>query len=241
MLAPLFSRESVAAVLITLKECAPTSCTLPLLAAACCCSPALTHSLLLTSRPFGAEGRGGYFDSHGIVRDIIQNHLLQVMALIAMERPVSLAPNDVRDEKQKLLRCVQPVVYPRDVVLGQYDASDDGTFPAYADDPSVPPGSRAVTFASCVLRVWNDRWAGVPFILKAGKALDERKTEVRIQFKDAPTDICAGGAAPPGPLPRSAGRNELVIRVQPREAICASRGAAALPAVPCRAVLCCFA
>jgi glucose-6-phosphate 1-dehydrogenase len=191
MLSPLFCRASVACVLITLKE------------------------------PFGVERRGGYFDSHGIVRDIIQNHLLQVMALVAMERPVSLAPDDVRDEKQKLLRCVQPVVYPRDVVLGQYTRSADGALPGYTDDPTVPAGSRTATFASCVLRVWNDRWSGVPFILKAGKALDERKTEVRIQFKDSPTDICTGGAAPPGPLPRSAGRNELVIRVQPREAICA--------------------
>ncbi len=120
------------------------------------------------------------------------------------------------------------VVYPRDVVLGQYVRSEDGALPAYTDDPTVPPGSRTATFASCVLRVWNDRWAGVPFILKAGKALNERKTEIRIQFRDTPTDICAGFSAPPGPLPRPAGRNELVIRVQPREAICACCGACCL-------------
>ena len=182
LLGPLFCRASVACVLITLKE------------------------------PFGAEGRGGYFDAHGIVRDVVQNHLLQVMALIAMERPVSLAPNDVRDEKHKLLRACAPVAFPADVVLGQYEG--------YDEEPGVPPGSRTPTFASAVLRVWNDRWAGVPFILKAGKSLDERKTEVRVQFKPLPTDICAD-MGPGGPLPRAAGRNELVIRVQPREAICA--------------------
>jgi len=139
-----------------------------------------------------------------VVRDVIQNHLLQVFALLAMERPVSLAASDVRDEKNKVLRCVAPVAYPRDVVLGQYDG--------YADEPGVRAGSRTPTFAACVLRVRNDRWAGVPFILKAGKSLDERKTEVRIQFKDAPDDLCGFGAA-------SAGRNELVIRVQPKEAM----------------------
>ena len=174
ILGPLFCRERVAAVVITLKE------------------------------PFGTAGRAGYFDKFGVVRDVIQNHLLQVFALLAMERPVSLAASDVRDEKNKVLRCVAPVAYPRDVVLGQYDG--------YVDEPGVRPGSRTPTFAACVLRVRNDRWAGVPFILKAGKALDERKTEVRIQFKDAPDDLCGFGAA-------SAGRNELVIRVQPKEAM----------------------
>ena len=174
ILGPLFCRERVAAVVITLKE------------------------------PFGTAGRAGYFDAFGVVRDVIQNHLLQVFALLAMERPVSLAASDVRDEKNKVLRCVAPVAYPRDVVLGQYDG--------YAQEPGVRPGSRTPTFAACVLRVRNDRWAGVPFILKAGKALDERKTEVRIQFKDAPDDLCGFGAA-------SAGRNELVIRVQPKEAM----------------------
>ena len=174
ILGPLFCRERVAAVVITLKE------------------------------PFGTAGRAGYFDAFGVVRDVIQNHLLQVFALLAMERPVSLAASDVRDEKNKVLRCVAPVAYPRDVVLGQYDG--------YAQEPGVRAGSRTPTFAACVLRVRNDRWAGVPFILKAGKALDERKTEVRIQFKDAPDDLCGFGAA-------SAGRNELVIRVQPKEAM----------------------
>ena len=174
VLGPLFCRERVACVVITLKE------------------------------PFGTAGRAGYFDAFGAVRDVVQNHLLQVFALLAMERPVSLSSSDVRDEKNKVLRCVAPVAYPADVVLGQYDG--------YGAEPGVRPGSRTPTFAACVLRVRNDRWAGVPFILKAGKALDERKTEIRIQFRDAPDDMCGFGAA-------AAGRNELVIRVQPKEAM----------------------
>ena len=174
VLGPLFCRERVACVVVTLKE------------------------------PFSAAGRAGYFDAFGAVRDVVQNHLLQVFALLAMERPVSLAASDVRDEKNKVLRCVAPVAYPHDVVLGQYEG--------YESEPGVRAGSRTPTFAACVLRVRNERWAGVPFILRAGKALDERKTEIRIQFRDAPGDLCGFGAA-------AAGRNELVIRVQPQEAM----------------------
>ncbi|CAN6464170.1 unnamed protein product [Victoria cruziana] len=150
---------------------------------------------------FGTEGRGGYFDEYGIIRDIIQNHLLQILCLVAMEKPVSLKPEHIRDEKVKVLRSVMPIE-DEDVVLGQYEG--------YKDDPTVSKNSNTPTFATVVLRLHNERWEGVPFILKAGKALNSRKAEIRVQFKDVPGDIFKC---------KKQGRNEFVIRLQPSEAM----------------------
>lgn len=155
----------------------------------------------------GTQGRGGYFDTIGIIRDVMQNHLLQVLSLIGMERPVSFSAEDIRDEKVKLLKAIAPINI-EDTVLGQYGRSEDGKEPAYTDDPTVAPNSRAITFAALHLQIHNERWEGVPFILRAGKALDEAKVEIRIQFKDVAKGIFQN-------IPR----NELVIRVQPEEAI----------------------
>ncbi|XP_042430809.1 glucose-6-phosphate 1-dehydrogenase, cytoplasmic isoform-like [Zingiber officinale] len=150
---------------------------------------------------FGTEGRGGYFDEYGIIRDIIQNHLLQVFCLVAMEKPISLKPEHVRDEKVKVLQSVLPIKH-EEVILGQYEG--------YKDDPTVSDSSNAPTFATVVLRIHNERWEGVPFILKAGKALNSRKAEIRVQFKDVPGDIFKC---------QKQGRNEFVIRLQPSEAM----------------------
>jgi glucose-6-phosphate 1-dehydrogenase len=156
---------------------------------------------------FGTEGRGGYFDEYGIIRDVVQNHLLQVLSILAMERPVSLSPEDIRDEKVKVLRCIKPVDVSN-LMVGQYVKSEDGKKPGYLDDETVPKNSKTPTYAAMALFIDNDRWSGVPFIMKAGKALDENKTEIRVQFRDVP-----GGLFP------SVSRNELVIRVQPNEAV----------------------
>jgi glucose-6-phosphate 1-dehydrogenase len=129
---------------------------------------------------FGTDGRGGYFDEYGIIRDIIQNHLMQILCLVAMEKPVSLKPEHIRDEKVKVLQSVVPIK-DDEVVIGQYEG--------YRDDPTVPDLSNSPTFATMVLRIHNERWEGVPFILKAGKALNSRKAEIRVQFKDVPGDI----------------------------------------------------
>ncbi|GAA5881263.1 hypothetical protein JCM16303_004869 [Sporobolomyces ruberrimus] len=160
--------------------------------------------------PFGTEGRGGYFDEFGIIRDIMQNHLLQVLSILTMERPVSFSSEDIRDEKVKVLRYI-PEIKPEDVLLGQYVAgkSKDGEDkPGYLDDETVPKGSICPTFAAAVLHINSPRWEGVPFILKAGKALNEQKTEIRIQYKDVTQGIF-----------KEITRNELVIRVQPGEAV----------------------
>lgn len=177
-----WNRENIASVLITFKE------------------------------SFGTEGRGGYFDQFGIIRDVMQNHLLQILSLVAMEKPVSCHPDDIRDEKVKVLKCI-PALCLDDMVLGQYvgnpNASNEQETKGYLDDPTVANDSTTATYALAVLHINNERWQGVPFILRCGKALNERKAEVRIQYQDVAGDIFEGNTK----------RNELVIRVQPGEAL----------------------
>lgn len=178
---PSWNRENIASVLISFKE------------------------------PFGTEGRGGYFDNFGIVRDVMQNHLLQILSLVAMEKPVTLNPNDIRDEKVKVLRHIEPIKLD-DLLVGQYVGNPNGQGEetlGYLEDPTVPNNSVTPTYALAALWINNARWEGVPFILRCGKALNERKAEVRIQYKDVPGDIFEGKGK----------RNELVIRVQPGEAL----------------------
>lgn len=178
---PSWNRENIASVLISFKE------------------------------PFGTEGRGGYFDSFGIIRDVMQNHLLQILSLVAMEKPVTLNPDDIRDEKVKVLRHIKPIEL-KDILVGQYVGNPNGQGEeklSYLDDPTVPDGSITPTYAVAGIYINNSRWQGVPFILRCGKALNEKKAEVRVQYKDIPGDIFEGQTK----------RNELVIRVQPGEAL----------------------
>ncbi|GJD08878.1 Glucose-6-phosphate 1-dehydrogenase 1, chloroplastic [Galdieria sulphuraria] len=160
---------------------------------------------------FGVEGRAGYFDEYGIIRDIMQNHLLQVMALLGMEQPVTLHAEDIRDEKVKFLRSIRPLK-ASDFVLGQYRDRQNPQR-SYLSEPGVMNDSHTPTFAACVFQVDNRRWSGVPFLMKAGKALDERKAEIRIQFQSVPGGLFSQVVS--SHLPH----NELVIRVQPDEAI----------------------
>ncbi|MFH4977069.1 hypothetical protein AB6A40_003778 [Gnathostoma spinigerum] len=162
---------------------------------------------------FGCRGRAGYFDQSGIIRDVMQNHLVQILTLVAMEKPASLSPDDIRDEKVKVLKCIKPLDV-KDVVIGQYvrdpNANEGDASVGYLDEVDVPNDSITPTYALAVVRVNNERWDGVPFFLKCGKALNERKAEVRIQYRNVGGDIY-----PPGSLKR----NELVMRVQPDEAV----------------------
>ncbi|XP_013653276.2 glucose-6-phosphate 1-dehydrogenase 3, chloroplastic isoform X1 [Brassica napus] len=169
------------------------------------------------SEDFGTEGRGGYFDHYGIIRDIMQNHLLQILALFAMETPVSLDAEDIRNEKVKVLRSMRPIQL-EDVVIGQYKSTTKGgvTYPGYTDDKTVPKDSLTPTFAAAALFIDNARWDGVPFLMKAGKALHTRSAEIRVQFRHVPGNLYnrnSGGTN----LDRTT--NELVIRVQPDEGI----------------------
>jgi len=137
----------------------------------------------------------------------MQHHLMQVLCLVAMEPPVSLGAEDVRDEKVKVLRSI-PEIKPDFVVTGQYIRDSTGKNEGYKDDKTVPKDSVTPTFAQAVLWINNSRWAGVPFILKTAKAVDERKAEIRIQYHKSPTTLFP-----------EAQINELVIRIQPSEAV----------------------
>ncbi|KAL7533039.1 hypothetical protein ACHAWF_004324 [Thalassiosira exigua] len=163
--------------------------------------------LLTFKEPFGTEGRGGYFDQYGIIRDIIQNHLLQVMCLLTMECANKLVGPEsgekIRDEKVQVLDAISPVTLD-EVYLGQYEG--------YTDDLTITnKDSNCPTFAMVRCFINNPRWAGVPIVFKAGKALNERKAEMRIQFKDAPAAESLFGT--------QVTRNELVVQLQPKESI----------------------
>eukprot|EP00934_Nitzschia_sp_Nitz4_P005621 Nitzschia sp. Nitz4//scaffold79_size90958//70568//72428//NITZ4_005036-RA/size90958-processed-gene-0.120-mRNA-1//-1//CDS//3329558282//5611//frame0 len=156
--------------------------------------------------PFGTEGRGGYFDNYGIIRDIIQNHLLQVLAVFAMEPPAGDDGGSQRDAKTEVLKNMD-IITMDDVLLGQYEG--------YADDPSIKnKDTNCPTYAA--LRCWinTPRWEGVPFLMQAGKAMDEGLVEVRVRFKAPKTLGSLGNVSSDDVAP-----NELVMRLQPNPSI----------------------
>lgn len=135
------------------------------------------------------EGRAAYYDRAGALRDMLQNHLLQILALTAMEQPASLGERDLRDAKQAVLRAVRPpsaAAIAATTVRGRYTAGtvDGHAVPAYVDEPGVDPGRGTETFAQVTLRVDNPRWAGVPFTLRSGKALGARRASITVHFRE---------------------------------------------------------
>jgi len=175
----------------------------------------IDHVQISVSESLGIGYRAGYYDSSGALKDMIQSHLLQVMTLVAMEAPVSLAADDVRDEKMKVLRAIRRIA-PEDVaqiaVKAQYSAgtANGVDIPAYRDEQGVADDSTTDTFAAVKLHVDNWRWQGVPFLLRTGKALPDRVSEICIRFK-----------APPQTLfdldEDNVRNNELIFRLQPDE------------------------
>jgi len=166
------------------------------------------------------EGRGAYYDTSGVLRDMMQNHMLQMLAYLCMEPPSSFGPDDVRNEKSKLLQAVRALKkeeVPTYVVRGQYGPSydDAGTVvkPGYREEPGVKPGSGTETFAAYKLMIDNWRWEGVPIYLRSGKGLWKRGTEIVVQFKKAPLAIFRGTAV------EKMTANRLVFHIQPRQAI----------------------
>lgn len=169
---------------------------------------------IIWKEALGTSGRGGYFDEFGIIRDMMQTHLMQIFMWLAMEPPDRLDALNICKEKRKLLQATRTLDM-NDCLLGQYTgntwtASDgtERTEPGYLDDKTVPVESRCPTFAAVVLSVDNERWRGVPFLMRAGKGLDESLAEVRVMFKRKSYNALVESQP-----------NELVLRIQPDQSI----------------------
>ena len=179
---------------------------------------------ILVAEALGVESRGGYFDTAGAMRDMVQNHMLQLLSLVAMEPPATFEPDAVRDEKVKVLRAIRPIPVDRTgetTVRAQYISGtlDVKKIPAYADEPGVARGTATETYAALRLEIDNWRWAGVPFYLRTGKALAKRVTEVTIQYRRPPL-LLFQHAAHTGHEDRDAIEpNRLTLRIQPDEGI----------------------
>jgi len=176
------------------------------------------HVQITVSESLGVGRRGGYYEEAGAVRDMVQNHMLQVLSLIAMEPPVSLDAEPIRSEKVKLLesiRSMAPEQVARNVVRGQYSA---GTLngkpqPAYREERLVNPDSNVETYVALKLQLDNWRWAGVPFYLRTGKCLPMSASEVRVQFRSPPHVLFAARCGP------KLDANAITLRLQPNEGI----------------------
>ena len=169
----------------------------------------IDHIQISAAESAGTEGRAGYYESSGALRDMAQNHLLQLLCLAAMEPPRSLDPDAVRDEKVKVLHSMRPLAAD-DFVVGQYAAGavDGKPAAAYRTDANSPD-SKTETFAALRVHMDNWRWAGVPFYLRTGKRMAARATVALVQFRRPPVDYFGGETAP----------NRIVIRLQPNEGV----------------------
>jgi glucose-6-phosphate 1-dehydrogenase len=179
----------------------------------------IDHVQMTVGEELGVEGRGGYYDTAGVMRDMIQNHMFQLLALVAMEPPVSFQGEGVRNEKVKVLEAIRPM-QPEEIlkasVRGQYGEGtvrDGERVPGYRQEPGVPPSSKTETYAAIKLQVENWRWAGVPFYLRSGKRLARRATEIVITFRRPPLLLFNHTTVD------ELEPNRLVIRVQPDEGI----------------------
>jgi len=178
----------------------------------------IDHVQITVSEKMGVGQRGGYYEEAGALRDMVQNHLLQVTALVAMEPPVTLEPEPIRDEKVKLLKSIRPL-RPEDishqVVRGQYFAGviEGQLQPGYRQEPKVKSDSNIETYVALKLFIDNWRWSGVPFFLRTGKNLPLSASEVRVQFRPTPHVLFAAQCE------QRLDPNALTLRLQPNEGI----------------------
>jgi glucose-6-phosphate 1-dehydrogenase len=179
------------------------------------------HVQITASETLGVERRGGFYETAGALRDMIQSHVLQLTSLVAVEPPASFDANAVRNEKLKVLQSIRPFdlgMVAQAVVRGQYAPGklDDKPVPGYREEPNVKPASKTETFVAAKLLIDNWRWAGVPFYLRTGKRLAKRSTEIMIQFRRAPHIVFREKEIEP---------NRLILNIQPNEGISVSFGA----------------
>jgi glucose-6-phosphate 1-dehydrogenase len=174
------------------------------------------HVQITVAETLGVEGRAGYYDTAGALRDMVQNHMLQLLCLVAIEPPTSIAADALRDEKLKVLKSLKPVVAhngANNTVRGQYraGASAGGAVPGYLDELGSP-SSKTETFVALKAEIGNWRWNGVPFYLRTGKRLPDRLSEIVVTFRPIPYSVFDDSA---GPIEA----NRLVIRLQPDEGV----------------------
>lgn len=172
---------------------------------------------ITVAETIGVGSRGEFYNSTGALRDMIQNHILQLLCIVAMEPPASISPDAVRDEKLKVLRSLRPIVGERiatHTVRGQYRAGavDGLPVPGYLDEPGIPADSHTETFVAIKAEIDSWRWAGVPFYLRTGKRMQDKLAEIVINFRQMPHSIFGRGA-----MGRFA--NRLVIQMQPNETV----------------------
>jgi glucose-6-phosphate 1-dehydrogenase len=183
----------------------------------------IDHVQITSSESLGVEKRGGYYDHSGAMRDMVQNHLLQLVGLVAMEPPTVISADSIRNEMLKVfqsIRPLQPENLHEHVIRGQYTASKikGETFPGYREEEGVNPESRTETFVAMKLNIDNWRWGGIPFYIRTGKKLPTRVTEIVINFRPTPHhlfDSINQSATNP---------NQLIIRIQPDEGILLKMG-----------------
>lgn len=178
----------------------------------------IDHVQITVAETVGVEGRGNFYEGTGAVRDMVQNHLFQLLTMMAMEPPVSFDADAVRDEKSKLLKSIQPFTAETvgtQTVRGQYGEGtlNGETVPAYRSEPRVAPDSTTETYAALKLTIDNWRWADVPFYLRTGKRLPKRTTEIAVQFKRVPSLLFRQTSVD------QLTPNFLVLRIQPDEGI----------------------
>ncbi|RMF67281.1 MAG: glucose-6-phosphate dehydrogenase, partial [Calditrichaeota bacterium] len=184
----------------------------------------IDHVQITVAEAVSVEGRGGYYDQAGALRDMVQNHMLQLLALVAMEPPASFAANAVRDEKVKVLSAIRPIAADEVgefTVRGQYVAGSIAgrEIGDYLSEPGVNPKSTTETFVALKVHVDNWRWAGVPFYLRTGKALPQRLTEITIEFRQPPLAMFSHAAHADHEEGDRMQPNSLSLRVQPNESI----------------------
>ncbi len=182
------------------------------------------HVQITVAEDLGVAGRGEYYDRAGALRDMVQNHMLQLLSLVAMEPPAVFDAEAIRDEKVKLLRAVRPIAPEAEAdlaVRAQYTAGriGDRVLSSYREEPGVAPDSTTETYVALKLTIDNWRWAGVPFYLRTGKALAKRVTEVTIQFREPPLLLFQHGPHPDHQELDRLEPNRLSLRIQPDERI----------------------
>jgi len=173
------------------------------------------HVQITVAESIGVEGRGSYYEEAGTARDVLQNHVFQLVCLTAMEPPASLRPDAIRNEKVKVLEALRPLngeQLSRATVRGQYARGviDGKEVPGYCEEPGVSPESRTETYVATELFIDNWRWAGVPFYLRAGKRMNKRVTEIALRFAHVPHHLFPNAALT---------TNTLALRIQPEEGI----------------------